>query len=132
MVSLYIKDGELRIDDSSKEIFTWQHRTFFNISLEFELDPENARYFSEDKNEFQNAIKEITGYLTDEGIEFTTDDQVGKLIENIRNQDRLETLEVAIKDVLHDKGNHETDVCHERFTKAPSKNLRKECIFTLH
>ena len=87
MVSLYIKDGELSIDDPSKEIFTWQHRTFFNISLEFDIDAENSRYFSEDKNEFQNAIKEITSYLTDEGIEFTTDDQVGKLVENIKSQE---------------------------------------------
>ena len=73
---------------TQKNIFKWQHRAFFNISLGFELNEESYCYISSEKNQFQDAIKEIRGYLNDEGIEYTTDKQVDEFITRILNQER--------------------------------------------
>ena len=35
MVKLEIKNGDLIVGGDSQEIFNWQNRAFFNISLEF-------------------------------------------------------------------------------------------------
>ena len=87
MIKLQIINSDLIIEDDTKSIFNWNHRAFFNISLGFEVDEENNRYFYINPNEFQDAIKEVIGYLKEQKIEFTTDQQVSDLISNIQNQD---------------------------------------------
>jgi SNF2 family DNA or RNA helicase len=87
MVKLEIRDGDLIVQDDSTEIFDWQSRAFFNISLEFEVDEENNRYFFTEKNKFQDSIREIVNYLNEEEMEFATDDKVAKLISNIQAQE---------------------------------------------
>lgn len=87
MVKLEIRNGYLIIEDSSKEIFKWQDRAFFNISLKFEVDEENHQYLSSDKVKFQDSIREIVGYLNDNGIAFAPDEKVSKLIADIQQQE---------------------------------------------
>src|SRR3989344_8709141 len=87
MINIKIKNNDLIIEDKTKNIFNWNHRAFFNISLGFEVDEKNDCYFYANKNEFQGVIKEVTNYLKDEKIEFTTNQYVSDLISNIQNQD---------------------------------------------
>ena len=87
MITIGINNTELRVEDSSKGIFDWNHRAFFNISLGFEIDEENNRYFFSEKTEFQDAVKEIISYFNEENINFKTDDQVAELVSNIKNQE---------------------------------------------
>ncbi len=87
MIKIEIKNNDLTVEDKTKSIFTWNHRTFFNISLGFEVDEENNCYVYANKNEFEGVIKDVTSYLKDEKIEFITDQQVSDLILNIQNQD---------------------------------------------
>ena len=87
MINILIKNNDLIIEDKMKDIFNWKHRAFFNISLGFEVDEDNDRYFYTDKNEFQDAVKEIVSYLNEEQVEFTSDTQVAELITNIKNQE---------------------------------------------
>lgn len=87
MIKLLIKNSDLVIEDDSKEIFNWKHRAFFNISLGLEVDEENNRYLYSEKNQFQNAIKEIVSYLKEEGEKFTTDKDVQELISKYQDQE---------------------------------------------
>ena len=87
MVKLEIKNGDLIVGGDSQEIFNWQNRAFFNISLEFEVDAENHRYFFTEKNKFQDSIREIVSYLKENEVEFTPDEQVAQLISNIKQQE---------------------------------------------
>lgn len=87
MINILIKNNDLVIEDKTKGIFTWKHRAFFNISLGFEVDEENDCYFYSEKNQFQDAVKEIVSYLKDEEVEYTMDQQVADLITNILNQE---------------------------------------------
>jgi hypothetical protein len=87
MVKLEIRNGDLIVEDDSNEIFNWQNRAFFNISLEFEVDEENHRYFFTEKNKFQDSIREIVSYLKENEVEFIPDEQVAQLISNIKQQE---------------------------------------------
>jgi len=87
MIKIEIRNGDLIVEDDSKEIFNWQNRTFFNISLEFKVDEEYNRYFFTDKNKFQDSIREIVSYLRENEVEFTPDEQVAQLIANIQQQE---------------------------------------------
>jgi len=87
MISILIRNNDLVIEDKTKDIFNWKHRAFFNISLGFEVDEGNSCYFYSDKNEFQDAVKEIVSYLNEEEVEFITDPKVAELITNIKNQE---------------------------------------------
>jgi SNF2 family DNA or RNA helicase len=87
MIKLHIINSHLIVEDETKEIFNWNHRAFFNISLGFEVDEENNCYSYPEKNQFQDAVKEITSYLKDEEVEFTFDKQVEELILKNKNQE---------------------------------------------
>lgn len=87
MINILIRNNDLIIEDKTKEIFNWKHRAFFNISLGFEVDEDNGCYFYSDKNEFQDAVKEIVSYLHEGKVEFTSDSYVAELISNISNQE---------------------------------------------
>jgi SNF2 family DNA or RNA helicase len=87
MITIRIDNNNLTVEDPEKRIFEWNHRAFFNISLDFEIDENNNRYFFHEKTEFQDAIKEIVKYFNEENIKYKTDDQVTVLIENIRSQE---------------------------------------------
>ena len=87
MINILIRNNDLIIEDKTKDIFNWKYRAFFNISLGFEVDEDNDCYFYSDKNEFQDAVKEIVSYLNEEKVEFTSDEQVAELITNIKNQE---------------------------------------------
>lgn len=87
MISINITNGDLIVEDKTNDIFDWKNRAFFNISMAFEVDEEKNRYVYSEKNEYQNALKEIVNYLKEEGAEFTTDDKVASLITKIENQE---------------------------------------------
>lgn len=87
MINILVRNNDLIIEDKTKEIFNWKHRAFFNISLGFEVDEDNGCYFYSDKNEFQDAVKEILSYLNEEKVEFTSDSYVAEIISNISNQE---------------------------------------------
>jgi SNF2 family DNA or RNA helicase len=87
MINILIRNNDLVVEDKSKNIFNWKHRAFFNISLGFEIDEKKDCYFYINKNEFQDALKEIVSYLNEEAIQFTPDKQVADLIINIKNQE---------------------------------------------
>ena len=87
MIKLEIRNGDLIVEDDSKEIFNWQNRAFFNISLEFEVDEDNNRYFFTEKNKFQDSIREIVSYLNENEVEFTPDEKVAQLIASIQQQE---------------------------------------------
>lgn len=57
MINILIRNSDLIVEDETKDIFSWQHRVFFNISLGFEVDEERNCYSYSDKNEFQDAVK---------------------------------------------------------------------------
>ena len=86
MVTLEITDDVLFISDESDEIFDSHHRSFFNFSLNFEVEREKFRYCFDKASEFADTVREVVGYLREENIEFSTDDRVDELIGNIRNQ----------------------------------------------
>lgn len=86
MINIKIKNNDLIIEDETKNIFNWNHRAFLNISLGFEVDEKNNRYLYASRNEFQDIIKEVTNYLKEERLEFSTDKEVSDLILNIQNQ----------------------------------------------
>lgn len=104
MVNLLIKSNQLRIEDASQAIFDWKGRLFFNLSLGFEVDEDNNRYFFSEKNEFQDIVKEVISYLKDEDIDFTTDDRVSILVDKIGGQasDFLEAGANLLKPIILD------------------------------
>jgi len=87
MVQLSIKQGALIISDSSGTIFEWNHRAFFNFSLNLSFDDENLRYVLTNKDEITDAVREVVSYLIEEGITFSADKNVDELVGNIQNQD---------------------------------------------
>lgn len=87
MINIFIEDNILIVEDKTKNIFNWQHRAFFNISLGLEVDEDHECYRYSEKNEFQNLIKEIVSYLKEENVEFVTDTKVSDFISNIENQE---------------------------------------------
>src|SRR6266487_5232666 len=87
MTKLLIKNNDLIIEDETKQLFEWKHRAFFNISLSFEVDEEKHCYLYSEKNEFQDAVKEIVNYLKEEDIKFTIDNKVAELLSNIHEQE---------------------------------------------
>jgi SNF2 family DNA or RNA helicase len=87
MINILFKNNDLVIEDKTKGIFTWKHRAFFNISLGFEVDEKNDCYFYSEKNQYQDAVKEIVSYLKDEEVEYIMDQQVSDLITNILSQE---------------------------------------------
>jgi len=88
MINISIKNSSLIIEDKTKELFNWNNRAFFNISLGFEVDEENNCYYYSNKEEFQDLIKEVIIYLKDEGKGYSNDTQVEELILNIYNQEK--------------------------------------------
>lgn len=87
MVELAIQKGILTISDDSKGIFEWNHRAFFNFSLNLEFDEENSQYTFRKKEEFVDAVREVISYLLEEEIEFSTDKNIDELIGNIQSKD---------------------------------------------
>lgn len=87
MVLIFIKNSILNVQDDSKIIFEWNHSSFFKLTLGFEEIISQNIYFKTQKNEFLNAIKDIADYLKEEGIEFSTDEQVGDVLSNIKKQE---------------------------------------------
>lgn len=87
MIKLQIINGDLLVEDDSKVIFNWKHRAFFNISLGFKANEDLSCYTFSERNQFQDAVKEILLYLIEEGEEFTTDDVVQELILKNSNQE---------------------------------------------
>jgi SNF2 family DNA or RNA helicase len=94
MINIFIRNNDLIVEDKTDLIFNWNHRAFFNISLNFEAVEENHCYLFSHKSEFQDAVKEIVSYLADEALEFTTDNRVAEIISSIKNQE-LEFSEVT-------------------------------------
>src|SRR6476660_6907387 len=86
MIKLLIEQGRLMITNESKELFGWRHRTFFNISLGFEIDEEFSRYSFSDRNQFQDILKEVVDYLAGGGFEYDVDQAVKELIEKNATQ----------------------------------------------
>jgi SNF2 family DNA or RNA helicase len=86
MVKIEISDGQLKISNSTKELFEWNHRSFFNLSLGLEIRIEENEYVTNDKKEFIQILKDTIDYLNEEQIEFTADDSVAQKIINIEKQ----------------------------------------------
>ncbi len=107
MINIFIRKGNLAIEDTTEEIFNWRHRSFFNISLGLEINEKLRTYISADRNEFQDLIKEITAYLKDEEIKFTVDSKVSEFIANIESQD---SEFVEIKKSINRKVNTVSDL----------------------
>jgi len=87
MINIQIINGILTIKDDSKLIFDWKHRSFFNISLEFEINEEATSYSFSEISQYQDTTKEIITYLRDEQLEYEVDKQVAEIISNITTQD---------------------------------------------
>ncbi len=85
--NILIKNSVLIVEDKSKKLFDWKHRAFFNVSMGFEVDENNNCYYYSEKNEFQDAVKEISSYLKEEEINFNADIHVTGLITKIQNQE---------------------------------------------
>jgi|JI10StandDraft_1071094.scaffolds.fasta_scaffold88310_2 SNF2 family DNA or RNA helicase len=86
MVNIQIKNNDLIVEGKSKDIFNWKQRAFFNISLGMKIEEDNNSYIFSGKDEFQDTIKEIIDFFSEENIEFTPDSATKNLILNIQNQ----------------------------------------------
>lgn len=88
MINIKIIDNLLIVENKTKELFEWQHRTFFNLGLEFVVDNDNNNYNSTNKDEFQAIIKQVVEYLKEENLDYSTDENVNHIINNIENQNQ--------------------------------------------
>lgn len=86
MVQIQIKDNQLTLKDDDRHIFDWQHRAFFAVSLSLEVDEGHNIYFTTDLDDLQDKLREIKNYLTEEEIEFSTDDKTQAVIKQLENQ----------------------------------------------
>lgn len=87
MVKIEIVDDILKISCPTKELFEWNHRSFFNLSLGLEMNFDEGEYVSNNNKEFIQIIKDSIEYLSEELIEYTTNDFVAQELKKLREQD---------------------------------------------
>jgi SNF2 family DNA or RNA helicase len=87
MVKIEVKDNELRISDPTDELFEWNHRSFFNLSLSLEIKSESNCYISNSNKKFPGLIRDILDYLNEEKIIYEIDETVKHYIDNYKKQD---------------------------------------------
>jgi len=82
MVHLYLKNSAFVVEgNATGGIFQWEHRIFFTALSGFQFDEPNQRYIFSDRNKLVGTIKETASYLTAEGIDFTTDAEITRILE---------------------------------------------------
>lgn len=85
MVKLSLKNKSLIVEGSATgEIFKWEHRIFFTTLAGYQLDELNHRYLFSDKKKLISTISETATYLKEEGINFETDEDISKVLQQVR------------------------------------------------
>jgi len=101
MVNLSIDNGSFILKDPSGQIFQWNHKSFFVVSLEFEVI--NGFYSTPADNLILEKVKEAISYLNDEKINFSSDEKVSKIISNLSEQS--EEFDSVSKKITNPKQN---------------------------
>lgn len=86
MIEIGVRNGILKIKDQSKEIFAWNHRTFFNIGLGFTINESQSTYSFVSDDGVSATVREVVEYLTEEEIEFEVDSSISNVINSLHVQ----------------------------------------------
>lgn len=90
MIKLELKNWVLVVQGSEETAITHgELRIFFTALSEHQLDEANNRYLYTEKTKLLEVIKETVQYLEEEGIKYTTDEQVSGILKRF-NQEKIE------------------------------------------
>lgn len=126
MVKIEITDGQLKISNPTGELFEWNHRSFFNLSLGLEIRLEDRQYIGNDEKDYTQIIKDTVEYLNDEEIEFITDDLAEQKLATL---DR-ESKEFAEIERNINAGDTVENIVSTQF-KRELKNYQKDAVLQL-
>lgn len=102
MVKLRLRGKVFEVEGSAEDdILCGDSRLFFTALAEHQLDERNRRYMFSDRTRLLDIIRETVDYLREEGIEFTTDDNIAEILEKLERE-RLEYQE-AEREVVKNK-----------------------------
>ncbi len=126
MVKIEIADGELKISNPTNELFEWNHRSFFNLSLGLEIRLAEKEYIGLDEKEFTQILKDTIEYLNDEGIEFITNDYAAQTLSTL---DIQATEFSEIEKNIH-AGHTSENIISTRFVRI-LKDYQKDAVSQL-
>lgn len=88
MVKLRLKGNNVFVVEGSKKdnILQGGHRIFFTALADHQLDEANYCYLFSDRIQMLDIIKETVGYLKEEGIKFSTDNSILKILERLESE----------------------------------------------
>ncbi len=87
MVKIKLEKSKIIIDGSDNPIILeWEHRSFFTLASGFRLNSKKQQYVYSTSLNFRKILIETIDYLTDEGIEFSADVNISKLINEFRKE----------------------------------------------
>ena len=61
------------VEDPTRKLFGWEHRTFFTVVMGFEADESLGRYVASGGTQTPRILREITEYLGSQSVPFETD-----------------------------------------------------------
>ena len=89
MTKLRVKNSVLIVEaGEGEQIFEWDHRIFFATAAGYQLDDLHNRYLLHDQRQIHDVLRETVSYLSEEGIEFQTDETVTKLLKQFQTEQR--------------------------------------------
>jgi len=89
MTKLRVKNSVLIVEGrEGEQIFEWDHRIFFTTAAGYQLDDLHNRYLLHDQRQIHDVLRETVSYLSEEGIEFQTDETVTKLLKQFQTEQR--------------------------------------------
>lgn len=105
MVKLSLKNKSLIVEGGATDgIFQWEHRIFFTTLAGYRLDELNHRYLFADKKRLISTISETASYLKEERISFETDEDVSKVLQQLRiEQAEYERAKKGVREVTAPK-----------------------------
>lgn len=86
MVKLEFQNNVLIVrDQKGGQIFGWEHRVFFTTASGYQLDALNNRYLFFDQRQINDVLIETVSYLDEQAIEFETDKEVAKRLDQFKS-----------------------------------------------
>jgi len=79
-----IRDDILFVETENYPLLLTKHRSFFEIALGFDRDPDKKRYILSDKRKINSALTETVSFLKDENIDFELGEGATVLVDKTR------------------------------------------------
>jgi SNF2 family DNA or RNA helicase len=111
MVKLGFQNNVLIVEEQKGgQIFGWDHRVFFTTASGYQLDTLNNRYLFFDQGQINDVLIETVSYLEEKAIEFETDKEVAKRLQQFKSEQG--DFEEAVRNSLQIQSSTKKDNIH--------------------